>query len=370
MVLRSGDSAMRQSLPARAAVALLAGLSLLCLLEPARSQVSLAIPLQTSCSSLRFFDTSSLQCSDCPLSTFPSADQRACVTCDSSSGAFYDFQSGHAITQSWSGALLQSTTSCACRQAPAGSTTVIAQAEASGVFYQRCVVCPGGTAANSLGQCSPSSGNTSLPLTPSQQLLQALQLLGVGMSVTAATQAFITVPTASGTNTLQLTIQQSQPMVDLLGPSALACRQGLGTDRAACNAVANLCALTLYDSESAACRMYDALVKYFVASGTLAASPPPPTSSSRTTSRRGNVWQPETGAMPWLYYDGNSYVDDLNMDLRVAFSGGDLSSGKVSELTFVLSSFLLNGTWLGFNSWTSQFQLCGAAWDDGSRWTR
>ena len=55
------------------------------------------------------------------------------------------------------------------------------------------------------------------------------------------------VPSSSGDNELQLNIQQSKPLVDLLGPSALMCKLGQGEDKAACNAVANLCALTVYD---------------------------------------------------------------------------------------------------------------------------
>jgi hypothetical protein len=60
-------------------------------------------------------------------------------------------------------------------------------------------------------------------------------------------QATITVPTSSGSSQLDLIIAQSQPLIDLLGPSAQSCLQGRGTDRAACNAVANLCVLNLYD---------------------------------------------------------------------------------------------------------------------------
>jgi hypothetical protein len=55
---------------------------------------------------------------------------------------------------------------------------------------------------------------------------------------------------------------------------------------------------------------------------------------------------------------------------RVQFSQGNLADGQVSLLNFVLSSYLLNGTWLGYNSWTSEFQLCGAPKNDGSRWFR
>jgi meckelin len=55
---------------------------------------------------------------------------------------------------------------------------------------------------------------------------------------------------------------------------------------------------------------------------------------------------------------------------RVSFSGGGLDQGKVSQLTFILSAFLLNGTWLGYNVWSSELQLCGAPKADGTRWSR
>ncbi|GFR52700.1 hypothetical protein Agub_g15327 [Astrephomene gubernaculifera] len=355
------------------AATLLWGLSLLVIIHSSKGQSSLAISLQTSCAPLKFFDISSLQCKDCPSGTFPNSAQTACITCDASSGAAYNFQYGYSMSQTWWPALLQSSTSCACQTTPEGSTTVISTATSNGTLYQRCVVCPSGTTANSLGQCAPSGSSLSLPATTSQQLSQALTLLGVGLSVTAATQAFIEVPSSVPNSQLQLTIQQSEPLVDLLGPSALACRQGMGADREACNAVANLCVLTLYDSTSAACRMYDALVNAFAATTTTYSPPPPPsgtTTTTRTTVRRTTSYHPETGAMPWLYYGGSGYVDDSNMDLRVMFSKGSLAQGKVSSLTFILSSYLLNGTWLGYNQWTSEFQLCGAPQNDGSRWYR
>ncbi|KXZ47359.1 hypothetical protein GPECTOR_36g81 [Gonium pectorale] len=343
-----------------------AGAWLACrLLQRVDGQASLALTLQTTCPPLKFFDISDLQCADCPAGAFPDSSQRVCISCDGTSGASYDFRSGLAISQTWSSALLQSTTSCACQAPPAGATAVIAQAESAGMSVQRCVVCPSGTVANSIGQCAPTDASLSLPPTPSQQLTQAMSLLGVSMTASAATQAFLTVPSASGVSSLQLTVQQSQPLVDLLGPSALACRLGMGADREACNAVANLCALTLYDSASAACRLYTALVNLFRSNTVSSASPPPPPGT-----RRGTAFRPETGAMPWLLYEGSGYTDDRNMDLRVKFSGGSVSQGKVSMFTFVLSSYLLNGTWLGYSTWTSEFQLCGAPKNDGSRWYR
>ncbi|GIL75629.1 hypothetical protein Vretimale_15152 [Volvox reticuliferus] len=341
-------------------------LGLLKLFQTSYAQTSLAISLQTTCPVLNFFDISSLQCASCPNGAFPDKTQRACLSCDATSGDAYNFQLGYAMVQTWSPAVLQSAQVCACQAPPANSTTVVAAAASNGTFFQRCVICPTGTVANSLNQCIPADNKTSLPPTPAQQLQQALQQLNIGLTSSAAVQASITVPTSSGSSQLTLNIQQSRPMVDMLGPSALTCKQGLGADRAACNAVANLCALTLYDSTSGACRMYDALVNLFVANS-VGASPPPPS----TTARRGTTnFKPETGSMPWLYYDGVGYTDDPNMDLRVQFSGGNLAEGQVSLLNFVLSSYLLNGTWLGYNMWTSEFQLCGAPKGDGSRWYR
>lgn len=60
-------------------------------------------------------------------------------------------------------------------------------------------------------------------------------------------QAFINVPSTTTEGvTLTLTIQQSEPLVNILGPAAYSCLLGQGADRASCNAVANLCALQMY----------------------------------------------------------------------------------------------------------------------------
>ncbi|KAG2452271.1 hypothetical protein HYH02_003295 [Chlamydomonas schloesseri] len=338
----------------------------------ASGQQDLQFPLQQSCPTTKYFDAAKLVCRDCPSNTFPNSDQRACINCDGSAGSAYNFAFGFSALSNWSPALLQSSTTCACAVPPANSTTVINQVASSGTLYQRCIVCPANTVANSVGQCVPTNG-LAMPLTPSEMLTRAMQALGFSMSVAQATQAFIQVPTASGVGTLTLTISASEPLATLLGPAAYNCRFGLGADKAACNAVANLCALVMYDETSAACRLYNGLVSQLSGGGLSSPPPPPPSprgsSSSPSTARR-IIWRPETGAMPWLFYTGSGYTDDPNMDLEVQFSGGSLANGQVSVLTFILSAYALNGTWLGYNQWTSQFQLCGAPELDGSRWTR
>ena len=55
---------------------------------------------------------------------------------------------------------------------------------------------------------------------------------------------------------------------------------------------------------------------------------------------------------------------------RVTFSGGSQASNVVSSLSFVLSTYALNGTWLGLRNFTSQLQLCGAQRPEASAWRR
>jgi meckelin len=42
----------------------------------------------------------------------------------------------------------------------------------------------------------------------------------------------------------------------------------------------------------------------------------------------------------------------------------------VSQFTFILSAFALNGTWLGFHEWQKQFQLCGIHSEEGGLWRK
>lgn len=60
-------------------------------------------------------------------------------------------------------------------------------------------------------------------------------------------QASIPIPGGSAGSALSLTVSASQPLTQLLGPAAYTCLAGLGQDREACNVVANLCVLQMYN---------------------------------------------------------------------------------------------------------------------------
>ena len=48
--------------------------------------------------------------------------------------------------------------------------------------------------------------------------------------------------------------------------------------------------------------------------------------------------------------------------------GGDLTQGKVNELTFVLATYTINGSFVGYQNWTKQFQMCGVFKWEASKW--
>lgn len=55
---------------------------------------------------------------------------------------------------------------------------------------------------------------------------------------------------------------------------------------------------------------------------------------------------------------------------RVLFRGDDLTNSRTAMLRFVLSAYTLNGTWLGYQQWNKQFQLCGMRKWESSKWQK
>lgn len=45
-------------------------------------------------------------------------------------------------------------------------------------------------------------------------------------------------------------------------------------------------------------------------------------------------------------------------------------SVSAPALQFVLSTYDINGTWLGLHNWTLQLQACGGSGRDAALWTR
>eukprot|EP00955_Chlamydomonas_euryale_P099981 365253-Chlamydomonas_euryale.AAC.9 len=61
-----------------------------------------------------------------------------------------------------------------------------------------------------------------------------------------------------------------------------------------------------------------------------------------------------------LQFDGTAIDASLQPD----------QEQTVSVMTVVLSTYALNGTWLGYTNWTKQFQLCGSQKFEADNWIK
>jgi hypothetical protein len=182
-------------------------------------------------------------------------------------------------------------------------------------------------------------------------------------------------PATSPSGTATSETVDSATLTQLFMPAAVECLVSVETGRpdpvfpgrSACQALANLCVLADYNSNAPACEAYRFIQGK--ASGTVHNEP---------------EW---AELMPWLYYsDAQTALRDANLRLTVAIdasaatlaasgsavadsdSDSDSDSGSSSssssgrgrtELSLVLNSYTINGTWLGLTNLTTELQLCG-----------
>eukprot|EP00003_Mantamonas_plastica_P003858 TRINITY_DN13032_c0_g2_i5.p1 TRINITY_DN13032_c0_g2~~TRINITY_DN13032_c0_g2_i5.p1 ORF type:complete len:838 (-),score=230.14 TRINITY_DN13032_c0_g2_i5:794-3010(-) len=107
-----------------------------------------------------------------------------------------------------------------------------------------------------------------------------------------------------------------------------------------CQALANLCVLNLYLKTSSPCALYTKLA-----------------GERRSVVNDQQSW-PDT--LPWLYYgsEGPGSLTSTDVSMQVSFSLIDETRGLTAQLTFVLATYSLNGTFLGMNNLTSELQFC------------
>ncbi|TPX67518.1 hypothetical protein SpCBS45565_g03723 [Spizellomyces sp. 'palustris'] len=106
----------------------------------------------------------------------------------------------------------------------------------------------------------------------------------------------------------------------------------------ACQALANLCVLQLYDFSTAPCQVYQSIIR-------------------GQSSVVDTLDAPQ--GLPWLYYGLLSSQESTTFTSQVLNLTVDIGSGTgVSRLPFVMSTYSLNGTYLGLQKLTTQLQLC------------
>ncbi|CAG9329728.1 unnamed protein product [Blepharisma stoltei] len=121
----------------------------------------------------------------------------------------------------------------------------------------------------------------------------------------------------------------------------------------ACQNLANLCVLQLYNEQSTVCQLYE-----YIEGKRKTATP-----SSESASDPGLKED-----MAWIYY-GNPADDVLDSDIvnmKVTFDSGD--TDKINKLQFKLAKFMLNGTFVEYIDLTDQLILCPHSDDDTKNW--
>eukprot|EP00191_Tetraselmis_sp_GSL018_P009876 CAMPEP_0177615986 /NCGR_PEP_ID=MMETSP0419_2-20121207/23841_1 /TAXON_ID=582737 /ORGANISM="Tetraselmis sp., Strain GSL018" /LENGTH=849 /DNA_ID=CAMNT_0019113867 /DNA_START=777 /DNA_END=3326 /DNA_ORIENTATION=- len=167
---------------------------------------------------------------------------------------------------------------------------------------------------------------------------------------------FRDVPRAGGAIN-DVTVGASAILSDMLERSAADCYETGG--REACNALANLCVLQLHSRDSIPCQLYQELVD----------------SRGDMTYHDGSLGDIEWSySLPWLFYprDVETFLRSNNVKTRVRFGGGGGGSDSdpiVSKLSFRLARYALNGTFLGWQRFEKQFQLCGGFKAEQDLWT-
>ncbi|GAQ91983.1 Meckelin-like protein [Klebsormidium nitens] len=275
-----------------------------------------------------------------------SSDGTVCVGCNSTLGAVLNTATGECECSAGS-ALVEFDNAGtrlpakACTQCPAG-------AHISSVEPELCQVCSGGQVFDTSSQTCQCPVGSKTCVQGSSLLASTAQRLGVNMDGSTLVN-YYDIPTPYGGGT---TKSLNSDLFAQMLPLAATC--AASGDRAACNALANLCVLELYDRSSAACELYNALV------------------TSKQNSGQYHTTDGWSDTLPWLYYSGDaeSWLRRTDLQSSVSFQHQAPGSSSAADVTLVLSMFTLNGTWLGFQNLTRQFQLCNGNEDDVNQWQR
>ena len=109
----------------------------------------------------------------------------------------------------------------------------------------------------------------------------------------------------------------------------------------ACQTLANLCVMQMYDKDSTACSEFDQVV----------------------VSNRDSDYHDQQGwklGAPWLYYSDSpeTILADKNIKMQMSFTK---LIGFTNIMTYKLAKFSLNGTFVGMEDLGTQFSYCGTA---------
>eukprot|EP00038_Savillea_parva_P006268 m.162593 g.162593 ORF g.162593 m.162593 type:complete len:955 (-) comp12215_c0_seq1:449-3313(-) len=310
-----------------------------------------------------FFDPARLACGSCGSNQQVTASGDACE-CDANSIVT------STTVREPRGAVVISCTACAageqvsfdglsCIPCPGGVCTCAAgevnrTRGASGTLAtSECLTCDAGFGQGGNERCLPcayANMAAGCATCPTGTTLQGLDCIDDTITISPPASTAFLVPFAGvGSGTVDSTLFRQR-----LPGAYIHCLDTLGTNRTACQQLANLCVLQLYSDtlgSQTACTLYKQIV------------------ALNTTTRHGFPGWPLV--LPWLFYDTDAFpAASSDIQLTGTFDHAAARSGtEVSQLQFVVHVYYLNGTFAGVQPVTSQFELClqvpprwGLAW--------
>ena len=113
-----------------------------------------------------------------------------------------------------------------------------------------------------------------------------------------------------------------------------------------CQALGNLCVMNMYDRDSAACEQYLTISE-----------------QRSSTYHKQEDWK-ET--LPWLYYsnEAEAVSNDRGIKMKMAF---DANQNASNEISFRLAKYKLDGSFVGIEDLTNQFQYCSSSNENGEK---
>eukprot|EP00792_Barthelona_sp_PAP020_P004654 TRINITY_DN2261_c0_g1_i1.p1 TRINITY_DN2261_c0_g1~~TRINITY_DN2261_c0_g1_i1.p1 ORF type:complete len:1090 (-),score=238.02 TRINITY_DN2261_c0_g1_i1:73-3312(-) len=302
-----------------------------------------------------------ISCTDCySNSKAPTSDGLNCLPCDSSTSTLSsDLKlcicsdvSKHIVSYDSTGSLLSSQQCVTC---PSGSY----QNSANPFQCIKCDSTSGLVYDSNVGTCVCASGTQSVALPTSLYNLKSV-LEGDPAFVDSFYMGFVCLSTTSMSSIaskhpsfstvdfrnvydIQKSAERTLPLSSFLLTKvfSMSSVQCSGGDAEACQLLGNLCALHYFSLDSAPCKEYMTLYSTYA-----------------TITNGFSDWP---SLLPYLYHTnvaGTIYSTDITSSFLFQLPE-DSSSDLLDKLRIILAKYALNGTFLGYERLSTQFQLCG-----------
>ncbi|KAJ3315229.1 hypothetical protein HDV04_003622 [Boothiomyces sp. JEL0838] len=164
-----------------------------------------------------------------------------------------------------------------------------------------------------------------------------------------STNSYVTLPDLiDGSGISQSVSVQSDVFQNNFLPIATRCQTG---DIQACQFLGNMCVMAMYSSSNYACKAYTTLA-----------------SLSSRAPILSDPFNDQPNGMPWLYWGLLSRETSQSIRKRIPTISLKITQPPLPILQFALGVYTLNGTFLGFQNVTTQFQSCPFDYSYGLQW--